>query len=70
VKEDDRNGLLVPEKDAAALAAALRRLLREPDTRERLGRAARADAVSKLSWEATACRFEECYAQAASLASR
>jgi glycosyltransferase involved in cell wall biosynthesis len=70
VLKDDANGLLVPEKDAAALSAALRRLMREPETRDRLGGAARRDAVETLSWEATARRFEECYAQAASLASR
>src|SRR5207253_2307807 len=40
VLKDDANGLLVPEKDAAALSAALRRLMREPETRDRLGRAA------------------------------
>jgi len=70
VVDDDRNGLLVPEKDPAALAAALRRLVREPETRERLGQAARRDAVDRLSWEATARRFEECYVQAAALAAR
>jgi glycosyltransferase involved in cell wall biosynthesis len=70
VLEDDRNGLLVPEKDPLALAAALRRLVREPETCARLGREARRDAVERLSWEATARRFEECYVQAAALAAR
>ena len=67
---DERNGLLVPPKDPTALAAALRRLVREPETRERLGQAARRVAVEQLSWEATARRFEECYVQAAALAAR
>jgi glycosyltransferase involved in cell wall biosynthesis len=67
---DERNGLLVPPKDPSALSAALRRLLREPETRERLARAAREHAVERLSWEATARRFEECYVQAAALAAR
>jgi len=70
VVDDERNGLLVPPKDPAALAEALRRLVREPETRARLGREARRDAVERLSWEATARRFEECYVQAAALAAR
>lgn len=70
VIEDGRNGLLVPEKDPDALAAALRRLAREPDTRMALGREARRTAVEQLSWEAAGRRFEECYAQAASMDTR
>jgi glycosyltransferase involved in cell wall biosynthesis len=70
VVTDDVNGLLVPERDAGALAQALRRLAREPQTRERLGREARQQAVQKLSWEAAARRFEECYVQAAALDAR
>jgi glycosyltransferase involved in cell wall biosynthesis len=66
----DVNGLLVPEKDGDALAHALRRLIREPQTRERLGREARRQAVERLSWEAAARRFEECYVQAAALDAR
>jgi glycosyltransferase involved in cell wall biosynthesis len=37
--DDGRTGLLVPPKDAAALAGALTRLLRDPVEAERLGRA-------------------------------
>jgi glycosyltransferase involved in cell wall biosynthesis len=70
VIEDGRNGLLVPEKDTRALAEALRRLLREPDTRARLGAAARRTAVAELSWDVAARRFEEGYAQAAALDAR
>jgi glycosyltransferase involved in cell wall biosynthesis len=70
VIEDGRNGLLVPEKDPRALAEALRRLLREPDTRARLGQEARRTAVQRLSWAAAARRFEEGYAQAAALDAR
>ncbi|HEY2729445.1 MAG TPA: glycosyltransferase [Polyangia bacterium] len=40
--EDGRDGLLVPERDAVALAAALERLLDEPELGPRLALAARA----------------------------
>jgi glycosyltransferase involved in cell wall biosynthesis len=70
VIDDGRNGLLVPAGDTRALAEALRRLLREPDTRARLGEEARRTAVRELSWEVAARRFEEGYAQAAALDAR
>ncbi len=70
VIEHDSNGLLVPEKDPAALAEALRRLLRESATRERLASAARQTALTRLSWDAAAQAFEACYVQAAALAAR
>lgn len=70
VLSDDVNGLLVPPRDAGALARALRRLAREPETRERLGAEARRRAVQALSWEAAARRFEECYVEAAALDAR
>jgi glycosyltransferase involved in cell wall biosynthesis len=41
--QDGRNGLIVPENDAAALASALRRLLSDPGLAARMGAAARAD---------------------------
>ena len=40
--EDGRTGLIVPERDAAALAAAIRRLVEEPETAQRLTAAGRA----------------------------
>jgi glycosyltransferase involved in cell wall biosynthesis len=70
VVEHGRNGLLVAEKDVAALAAALERLRREPETRRTLGAEARRRAEEQLSWEASARLFEECYAQAAALDAR
>lgn len=42
--EDGRTGLLVPPRDPAALAAALRRLLDEPGLAEELGRAGQTAA--------------------------
>jgi glycosyltransferase involved in cell wall biosynthesis len=40
--EDGRTGLIVPERDPAALAAALRRIIEEPETARRLAEAGRA----------------------------
>jgi glycosyltransferase involved in cell wall biosynthesis len=68
--EHERTGLLVPEKDTGALTEALARLAREPQTRARLGAAARRLALERLSWESAARRFEECYVEAAALDTR
>lgn len=70
VLEADVNGLLVPPGDPLALAAALQRLADEPETRRRLGAAARARAERELSWERVARSFEDLYAAAAALAAR
>ena len=42
------DGLLVPVKDAAALAAAIARLHDDPALAERLGRAAREKALARF----------------------
>jgi colanic acid/amylovoran biosynthesis glycosyltransferase len=47
--ERDRTGLLVPAGDAGALAAALERLLAEPDTARKMGQAARRRAEELFS---------------------
>ena len=52
------HGLLVPEQDPAALAAAIVRLLREPDLRARLGQAARRRVEESLNWSNVARQFE------------
>jgi len=70
VVEDGINGLLAPEKDPGALAAALTRLIAEPGLRERLGSEARRRAAEDLTWEKAAEAFEECYVQAAALDAR
>jgi glycosyltransferase involved in cell wall biosynthesis len=49
-------GLLCPPGDAAALAEALARLIRNPAQRTRLGRAARAHAMAELGWNSVAQR--------------
>lgn len=48
VVEDGVSGLLVPAKDAAALAAAIARLQDNPDLCVRLGQAARAKALAEF----------------------
>lgn len=47
-------GLLVPPAEVEPLAAALTRLLREPDFARRLGAAAAADARSRFAWHRVA----------------
>jgi glycosyltransferase involved in cell wall biosynthesis len=51
VMADGQEGLIVPEGDSAALAAAIDRLLDDALLRARLGAAARRRAVTDLSWE-------------------
>lgn len=51
-----RTGIAVPPGDAAALAAALARLGRNPDLRTRLGQAARAEVLAHHSWDGVAGR--------------
>jgi glycosyltransferase involved in cell wall biosynthesis len=70
VVRDGENGLLVPEHDPLALAGALLRLKREPETRARLGAAARRGAEVTLTWGAAVRAFEEAYAEAAALDAR
>jgi glycosyltransferase involved in cell wall biosynthesis len=46
--EDGRTGLLVPERDPGALAAAIERLMDDPALRDRLGGSARADVRERF----------------------
>jgi glycosyltransferase involved in cell wall biosynthesis len=52
--EPEANGLLVPPRDAPALAAALRRLIEDEDLRERFGRRSRALAEERFGGERVA----------------
>jgi len=61
VVEDGVTGLLVPPGDAAALAAALRRLRDEPDLARKLGDAGRRRLREQFSWEAITARWEAVY---------
>jgi glycosyltransferase involved in cell wall biosynthesis len=61
VVEHERNGLIFPSGDAAALARALRALLDAETLRERLGRGARVDVEDRFSLRAVAERYVELY---------
>jgi glycosyltransferase involved in cell wall biosynthesis len=52
VIDHERTGLLCPPGDAGAAAAAVLRLLADPDLRARLGAAALEDARTRYSWDA------------------
>jgi glycosyltransferase involved in cell wall biosynthesis len=58
--DHDGTALLIPAGDSQALAAALARLAREPETRDRLRRSARA-AVATHTWDASAAGHERLY---------
>jgi 2-deoxystreptamine N-acetyl-D-glucosaminyltransferase/2-deoxystreptamine glucosyltransferase len=58
--EHDRNGLLVPPGDAAALAAAISRVLTEPGTAARLAAAAQQTA-QRYTWPALARQVATIY---------
>lgn len=60
---DGETGALVPERDAAALAAALGALLADPARRRALGRAGRRRAVAELTWDVVAARYRDAYRQ-------
>lgn len=60
IVEQGVSGLLVPRRDAAALAAAISALLRDPERRRRMGEAARRRA-DEFSAERHATRCAELY---------
>ena len=58
---DGQTGFLVPPRDANALAAALGRLIQDPATRARFGKAGRDRAASVFSVPVHALRMQEIY---------
>ena len=61
VGESGRTGVLVEPDDPEALAAAIRSLLDDPSTRDRLGAAGRQRVVERFTWEVTARGTAACY---------
>ena len=61
VMEDNRQGILVPEIDAAGFSEALLRLLKDPELRQRLGQEGRRTAVDVFSWDLVAAQVEKYY---------
>ena len=68
--DDGSSGLTVPPGDAAAIAAALRRLHDDPDLRVRLGAAARERVVAEFDVDRNAARLIERFAAVARRARR
>jgi glycosyltransferase involved in cell wall biosynthesis len=64
VVQDGVTGLLVPERDAAALASAINRCLDDRAFGQRLGVSARRWAATEATWERAAEAFEDAYARA------
>jgi glycosyltransferase involved in cell wall biosynthesis len=64
VVEDGRTGVIVAERDPAALAAAISALARDPGRRAALGRSGRALVEERFGWGAAAARFEAAYDRA------
>ena len=61
IVEHERTGLLVAERDPAALAAAVLRLVREPGLAHRLSTAARAECEQRYVWPAVREQWETLY---------
>ena len=61
VVAEGETGLLVEPGSVGALAAAIERLLSDPELATRLGRRGREAAESRFSWPSVAARVEEVY---------
>jgi glycosyltransferase involved in cell wall biosynthesis len=58
-------GIIVPEGDIGALAAAIQRLMDDPHERDRLGGAGRRHVLERYTQRAAAARYYEAYRQLA-----
>ena len=59
---DGRTGILVPVDDAAALAAAMQRLIFDCESAAAMGRRAREHALAAFDWNATVASYHSLYA--------
>jgi len=64
VVEHDRTGVIVPERDASALAGALAGLATDSAARARLGNAGRQLVTERYGWASAAASFESAYGRA------
>ena len=65
VAVDGETALIVPERDATALAGAIETLVQDPVLRARIGQNARRRMQTEQTWARVAERFEQAYALAA-----
>lgn len=63
--QHERSGLIVPDADVTAFAAAVLRLMVDADLRRRLGACAQDIVARKFSWDQVARRVELVYARVA-----
>ena len=68
VVQNWQTGVIVPERDAEALADAILVLARDPERRVRLGEAARTSVMARFGWPFVAGRFEAAYDRALAMA--
>jgi glycosyltransferase involved in cell wall biosynthesis len=64
VVEDGRTGVIVPERDGRAIAAAMRALFENPGRGREIGTRARASVEHLFGWDRAAERFEFAYSRA------
>lgn len=57
----EETGILVPPDDPVALAGALERLLRDPETASRMGSAARSRALAEFRWDDCVDAYDALY---------
>lgn len=57
-----KNGILVPERDAKALAEAIKKLAGDHKYLEKLAKNSRAAVIKKFSWQQTIDRYEQVFA--------
>jgi glycosyltransferase involved in cell wall biosynthesis len=69
VVTDGDTGLVVPERDASALATAIEALLADRGRRVAMGRRARALVEHRYTWAQVAAAFDAIYDRAAGRAS-
>ena len=59
--EDNRNGFLVPPREVGALAAAIERLIQEPDLRRRFGMAGRGKIEKEFALHLNSIKLAQCF---------